>query len=204
MEVRNKVLFFVSLVCAVLIFLSQNFFAQGTMVQDFFDWLTYDSISGTVYVSFQDSYVGQMIPVLGYFPAIAGALVIIGSFILFKTVIGAKILSLIGGIIAILAFVFFTIFHIIFEMINYQSFIPNLPGAYFCLVSGIMGVIMAFLLKIAPEMGYVKEDKEYYAIGTGPASPVTPDIREPRIRCPNCGTIASGDQLFCEQCGQYF
>ncbi|MHA1276758.1 MAG: hypothetical protein ACTSQI_13760 [Candidatus Helarchaeota archaeon] len=202
---RHKGIFIIIVLISILIILSQNFFAQGTDVFDVFDWVTYDSISGTVWVCWQDSFLGAIIPYLAYFPTIAGALGIIGGVVVLKEEGPAKIILKIAGVLAILAYALFAISGFIFTLIGNPLPLPNLPGAYICLIGGIVVLILSISIN-KPEYlkGYAPDEKDYYAIEAKPSIVAGPEPSGLTMQCPHCGAIVSANQLFCEQCGEYF
>jgi len=204
MERRNKVLFIVLLIFSILILLSQNFWTQGEYVSEFLDWMEYQSISGWVYVSWQDSFFSFLSP-LTYLPTMAGGVGILGAFALLGSIGASKLLNLFACILAILAYGIFILLHALFGLIMGAAvLIPNLPGAYFCLVPGILLLICSYLLKSSKAgLGHVMENKQYYAIGGEAPKPMPTSAKAPTIKCPKCGALIQGDQLFCEECGQY-
>ena len=206
LEGRRKVLvFFLALISSVLIFLSQNFWTQGIHAAEIFDWSTYYAmIEGTVFVSWQDSFFGQMLPFLAYFPAIAGSIGILSSFIFLKGPDSGKLTFKITGLLAIIGFVIYVLLNLIWSFLSSEIPIPNLPGGYFCLIPGILIFIFSYMIKKPDYMkGHAREDKEYYAIGGEPQGPVTPSLRAPTVACPKCGAMISADQTFCESCGEF-
>ncbi len=198
METRNIILFPILLIFAILIIISQNF----ALIEPL-DWLYYESVSGWIDVSWQDSFFG-FIPVLPYLPTIGGILAILGAILVFLNEKSSKLCGIIGGIITILAFGFFTLFHLIFGLVSTQSFFPNMPGAYICLIPGIFVLILSLLIK-KPDFGKgeARVDREYYAIGGEPKGPALPAVPAPSIVCPHCGAMLSADQTFCESCGEF-
>lgn len=209
MEGRNKAgIFILVLVCSILIIISQNFGAQGGDVQEFLDWSTYLNASyDPVWVSFQDSLLIQVLPFLSfiaYFPTVAGVMGAISALIVLKSEDGAKIVLKITGLFAIIAFALFTLIGMMFGLFSSELQLPNMPGAYFCLVPGILILILSFMIKKPDYMkGHAREDKEYYAIGGEPQGPVIPSVRAPTVACPKCGAMISADQTFCESCGEF-
>jgi len=201
---RNIALFIFLLGLSTLILLSQNFWTQGAHVSEFFDWMSYESVSGWVWVSWQDSFFSFLSPLI-YLPAIAGGIGILGAIALLGSIKASKIISYLAALFAIFAFALFLLFHALFGLaIGAATLIPNMPGAYLCLVPGLLLLICAYLLKSSKEgEGHVMENKQYYAIGGEAQKPTQPYIKAPMIKCPNCGALIQGDQLFCEQCGHY-
>jgi hypothetical protein len=205
METRNKVLFIFLLTFSILILLSQNFWTQGEYVSDFLDWMTYETITPGVmaYVSWQDSLLSFLSP-LTYLPTMAGAVGILGAFALLGNIRASKLLNLFAFILSILAYVLFTLFYnLIGVFLGAAVLIPNLPGAYFCLVPGIFILICSSLIKSEKVQGHAMENKQYYAIGGETPAPTVTTVKVPTIKCPKCGALIQGDQLFCENCGQY-
>jgi hypothetical protein len=203
MEGRNKVLFIFLLLFSILILLSQNFWTQGENVSEFLDWMEYESISGWVYVSWQDSFFSFLSP-LTYLPMMAGVVGIAGALGLLGSVRASKLLNLVAFILALLAYGLFILFHALFGLIvGSAMLIPNLPGAYLCLVSGILLLICSYSLKSSKVEGHAMENKQYYAIGGETPTPSPTTAKAPTIKCPKCGALIPGDQLFCENCGQY-
>lgn len=203
MEGRNKVLFIFLLLFSILILLSQNFWTQGEFVSEFLDWMSYESVGGWVYVSWQDSFFRFLFP-LTYFPTIAGGLGITGAIVLLGSLTASRILSKIAAVLAILAYGLFILLHALFGLIlGSATLIPNMAGAYLCLVPGILLLICAYSLKSSKVEGQAMENKQYYAIGGEAQKPTQPYVKAPTIKCPNCGALIQADQLFCEQCGQY-
>jgi len=185
--------------------LSQNLWGQGPYTLDFFDWTSYEVTPGDWrYVSFQDSVIGQVIPGIGYFPSIVAGIIALGSFLTFISVRAAKIICIIGGVIMVIGLFLYLMPTLILGMVGSNIPVPNELGAYFYIIPGFLAMIVAFFLKKTPEAGYVQADKEYYAIGEEKASPTLPAAEGPKIQCPHCGALVSADQLFCEQCGEYF
>ena len=212
MEGRSKAGFFImALIGSILILLSQNFgtpevsqfFREFT--QDFFDWSSYLTGGGqTAYVSWQDSFFGQVLPFLAYFPAIAGGIGILSSLVFVKSPNAGKLTFKITGLLAIIGFVIFVLFNMIFGMFSSVIPLPNLSGGYFCIVPGILILILSFMIKKPDYMkGHAREDKEYFAIGGEPQGPVIPSVRAPTVACPKCGALISADQTFCESCGEF-
>ena len=204
METRNKVLFIFLILFSILVLLSQNFWTQGEYVRDFLDWMEYDSwLSGWVYVSWQDSFLSFLSP-LTYLPTMAGGAGILGAFALLGSVRVSKLLNLIAFILAILAYGLFILFYNLFGLITgAEVVIPNLPGAYLCLIPGILILICSYSLKTSKVQGHALENKQYYAIGGETPTPSPTTRKAPTIKCPNCGALLQADQLFCENCGQY-
>ncbi|TFG05804.1 MAG: zinc ribbon domain-containing protein [Promethearchaeota archaeon] len=204
MEAGSKKLFIIILISSILIILSQNPFSRGPYVYDFLDWLSYESMGGDVWVCWQDSFFGQVLPFLAYFPAIAGGLGIIGAFTSLSSEGTTKLILKIVGILAILAYVLFALLGMIFAIIGAALPLPNLPGAYFCLVPGILLIIISILIKKPDYMkGHAKENKEYFAIDSAAQQPERPTMRIPSIKCPNCGMLVLADAQFCENCGEF-
>ena len=204
METRNKVLFIALLILSVLVLLSQNFWTQGEYVRDFLDWMEYVTVADeTVYVSWQDSFF-QFLSPLTYLPTMAGGVGILGAFALLGSVRASKLLNLIACILAILAYGLFILFPALFGLIMGSAIlIPNLPGAYLCLVSGILLLICSYSIKSSKVEGHAMENKQYYAIGGEAPTPSPATVKAPTIKCPKCGALLQGDQPFCENCGQY-
>ncbi|MHA1266027.1 MAG: zinc ribbon domain-containing protein [Candidatus Helarchaeota archaeon] len=204
MELHKKSMFIVVLILSISIFLSQNFWTAGPSVAEPFDWsMYYTALSGTVFVSWQDSFFGQLLPFLAYFPAIAGIMGILSAFFLVGNEIALKIALKITGIFAILAYVTFFLFGLLFGIFSSETQIPNLPGGYLCLVPGIILFILSMLIQKPEYMkGHAPENKEYYAIETT-ETPSTPAYQVGMIQCPNCGTMIPADAQFCENCGQF-
>ena len=201
MERKNKVLFIILLVCSILIFLSQNFSTQGQDVLEFFDWVTYEVTPGNwVHVSYQDSFMGQVL--FGYFPALVGGLAILAAILIFANIHASRISCIITGILTIIAYIIFILPSIILQLVGSYIPFPNLAGAYFFLIPGILVLILGFFLK-KTEIGYAREDKEYYAIEKKPAQGAAPIAEGPTILCPHCGATIRADQAFCEECGEF-
>ena len=204
MEGRNIVLFIFLLFFSILILLSQNFGTQGENISEIFDWMGYESISGWVYISWQDSFFSFLSP-LTYLPTMAGVMGIIGALALLGSVRASKLLNKITSILAILAYGLFILLYNLFGLIvSSATLIPNLPGAYFCLIPGILILICSSLITSSKAgEGHVMENKQYYAIG-GETQKQTPSaVKAPMIKCSNCGAIIQADSLFCDNCGQY-
>jgi hypothetical protein len=201
---RNIILSIILFICGICILLSQNFGSQGNQVLDMFDWTSYyiDDYGYWVHVSFQDSIIAA-IPGLGYFPTIVAGLVLAGGGLAFGTVRGAKILCLVSGILTIVGFILYLLPTFFLQMIGSYVPFPNEIGAYFYIVPGIMALILAFLFKKAPEMGYAKEEKDYYAIGGEIKPEAYSQPSGPRIQCPKCGAFNPAGATFCDNCGEY-
>ena len=149
--------------------------------------------------------MGKMLgPVIGYWPSIVAGLTIMGAVLIFANIRAAKISCLIAGILAIVGTLLYLLPSLILQLVGSEIPFPNQAGAYFFIIPGIMVLILSFLLKKPKSMGYAKEDKEYYAIDTGPVGTVTPDMEGPKTECPHCGALVPADQQFCEMCGEYF
>lgn len=206
LEGRSKAaIFIIALISSILIILSQNFGTLGPSVAEFFDWsMYYAMIDGTVFVSWQDSFFGVLLPFLAYFPAIAGILGVLSSLLFLKGPNSAKLTFKITGLLAIIGFVIYVVLNLIWSLLSSEIPLPNLPGGYFCLIPGILILILSFMIKKPDYMkGHAREDKEYYAIGGEPQGPVTPSVRAPTVACPKCGAMISADQTFCESCGEF-
>ena len=207
MEIHKKTFFTLVLICSILIILSQNFGAQGWFVSDFFDWSTYITQDfGRVWVCWQDSFFGIIVPFLAYFPIIAGVLGVISAFTVFnENEQIAKRTFKIAGLLAVLAFATFLVSGAFFGIISSELALPNLPGGYFCLIPGIIILILGIAIQ-KPEYakGHAREDKEYFAIGGEERRPAPAAATGRMMECPNCGKVVSADQLFCEDCGQFF
>ncbi len=205
MEKRNIVVFILMLICSVCIFLSQNFGTQGQNVLEFFDWVTYEVTPGNwVHVSFQDSIIGQTLPNLAYMPSITGGIALLAAVLALASVKASKIISIITMVVGLITLFIFMMPSIFLGMFGSSIPFPNLAGAYFCIGPAIGILISAFLLKTKREMGYAKENKDYFAIGDTYTPPPEPIEKGPTTQCPHCGAIVPQDQLFCEQCGEYF
>jgi hypothetical protein len=200
---RNIAIFVFLLICAIAVLLSQNFWAEGPYTYDFFDWTSYEVTPGDWrYVSFQDSIIGQLIPVIGYIPVIVAGLLFLGAFLVFGSARGTKIAIIIAVIVMAVGIVLYLLPSIFLQIIG--SYVPifNEAGAFIYLVPSVAAVIAAFLLKGPPAMGYVKAEKEYSAMGKTP--PVSLPSMSPQMHCPHCNALVSVDQAFCDQCGEYF
>ena len=205
MEGRNKLLIIILIVMAICIFLSQNFGSLGDTTLDFFDWTSYYVDPTMWHVSFQDSFMGKMLgATFGYWPSIVGGVTLLGTFLIFANIRAAGIACKVAGILAIIGFFIYILPSLILQIVGSIIPFPNQPGAYFYIVPGIMVLILSFLLKKPKPMGYAKEDKDYYAIDTGPVASVSPDMQGPKTECPHCGALVPADQQFCEMCGEYF
>ncbi|HUY01288.1 MAG TPA: zinc ribbon domain-containing protein [Candidatus Deferrimicrobium sp.] len=206
MEKRNIGVLIIIIICAVALILSQNFWGGGEYSHDLFDWTSYyiDEYGWWVYVSFQDSVIGQLIPGIGYFPVIVAGLALTGALVIAASVRAAKLLCLIGGILGIVGLLLYLLPTLILQLIGSYIPFPNELGAYLFIVSTFIILIASFFIK-KTEMGTAKADKQYYAIGkaTQPKPGMT-FAAGPVIKCPHCGATVPRDQLFCEECGQYF
>lgn len=207
MILYRKTFLVLVLICSILMIISQNFGTRGFLVEEFLDWTTYINIDVVrVWASFQDSLIGYIpgLNILAYFPTVAGVLGIISAFSVFKDESSPKLLFKIVGLIAILAYAMFFLFGLFFGIFSSELAIPNLAGGYFCLIPGIILLILGIAIKKPEYMkGSARVDKEYYAIGGEPRGPAPPSITAPTIACPNCGAMLAADEVFCDNCGQY-
>jgi hypothetical protein len=204
MEKRNIGVMIIIILCAVALILSQNFWGGGEYSHDLFDWTSYEVGPDWVYVSFQESFMGHFIPGIGYFPVIVAGLALAGALVIAANIRAAKLLCLIGGILGIVGLLLYLLPTFILQLIGSYIPFPNELGAYLFIVATFIVLIASFFIK-KTEMGTAKEDKQYYAIGraTQPKPGMTFATGQV-IKCPHCGAIVPRDQLFCEECGQYF
>lgn len=167
-------------------------------------------------------YDFPLVMVISYLPLIGGFLALIGFLVYLLEFKIGRTLLVIGGVLGIITYVLYIViwllpliignifgqamlaifgigFSISFES---KSLVPNLYGAYFCLIPAIGLIFTRFFMKMTEYdesleefKGFKDEDMEtpYEKKVAGAGT----------IFCPKCGAKTPVKSLFCEQCGTY-